>query len=833
MRFYQWSVDKVYSRLKTSPTGLSRQEALSRLRTYGPNQIRVAGVPLWKKLLEPLADMFVLVLLAAAVISFWHGETLDAVIILVIIAVSAIIFYVQRFSTERVMRNLNRQKIEQVTVIRNGQSIKITSTDLVPGDVVIITEGEKVPADIRLSVSRSLRIDESVLTGEAQPVRKNIALLNGERRVYQQSNMLFSGSFVVSGSGQGIVVATGNQTEFGNLASLSDRTESKSPVQRKIDKLTSQLVAVVGAISLVILGLSLLRGMELFESLRFVIAIAVSAIPEGLPVAISVILVLGMRRMAAKKALVQQMRAIETLGVITTIATDKTGTLTENKLRVQEIWQPTKTGKLKSSLDRFFNRSGNLSDPLDWAMMDYARKNYRLDEKHTPAYELPFDQSYAMSATVWHSGEKFLIYAKGAPESIFKYAKVSAKQKAAAKKALDRLTAKGYRVLAAVTGETNKQPKSFKQFVSNDLKFAGLIAVADSLRQEAKGAIKAALDAGVTVRMITGDHAETAFQIGKDLGMVKRRNEVLDCGDLDKISDIELEKIIDQTKVFARVVPEQKFRLLTILKKHNITAMTGDGVNDVPALTNAHIGLAMGSGSHIARDAGDIILLDDNFKTVIDAMREGRVIISNIRRMLFYLLATNTGEVLTMMGALIIGTRLPLEPVQILWVNLITDTSMVIPLGLEPGEKDVMKKKPLKLSAPILNRQMIIRIILAAISIAAVTLVTYLVFSSSHGHAYAQTLAFAALVVSQWGNAFSARSDNESVFSRLRVMNRSFYVGLAISFTLQLFVFFGPLGSLLHIAAAGGADLLTVSLIAFLAPIITCEIHKVATRRSS
>lgn len=833
MRFYQLSADEVYRYLKTSPTGLSQQEALSRLKTHGPNQVHVAGTPLWKKLLEPFTDLFALVLIVAAVISFWHGATLDGVIILVIIAVSAVIFYVQRFSTERVMKNLNRQSIKQVAVIRNGQVVKLDSTSLVPGDIAIITEGEKIPADIRLITSRSLRIDESVLTGESQPVRKTTTALKGEKHVYQQANVLFSGSFVVSGSGQGVVIATGNQTEFGNLASLSDRTESKSPVQRKIDELTARLVAVVGAASLVILGLSLLRGMELFESLRFVIAIAVSAIPEGLPVAISVILVLGMRRMAAKKALVQQMRAIETLGVITTIATDKTGTLTENKLRVQEIWQPTKTGKLKYSIDRFFNRSGNLSDPLDWALMDYARKDYRLDEKNTPAHELPFDQSYAMSATAWHSGDKFLIYAKGAPESILKYAKASASQKAAAEKALERLTAKGYRVLATATGTASKAPKSFRQFVSNDLKFTGLIAVADSLRQEAKGAIKAALNAGVTVRMITGDHAETAFQIGKSLGMIKRRNEVLDCGNLDKLSDLELEKIIDQTKVFARVVPEQKFRLLTILKKHNITAMTGDGVNDVPALTNAHIGLAMGSGSHIARDAGDIILLDDNFKTLIDAMREGRTIIANIRRMLFYLLATNTGEVLTMIGALIIGTRLPLEPVQILWVNLITDTSMVIPLGLEPGEKDVMKKKPLKINAPILSRQMITRVILAAISIATVTLVTYLLFSASHGHAYAQTLAFAALVVSQWGNAFSARSDSESAISRLKVMNRSFYVGLVVSFALQVLVFFGPLGSLLHIATVGGLDLLIVSLIAFIAPIITCEVHKDINRRVS
>lgn len=297
------------------------------------------------------------------------------------------------------------------------------------------------------------------------------------------------------------------------------------------------------------------------------------------------------------------------------------------------------------------------------------------------------------------------------------------------------------------------------------------------------------------------------------------------------MTDDELDEIIERTKVFSRVIPEQKYRILTILKRHNITAMTGDGVNDVPALSGADVGIAMGSGSHIAKDAGAIILLDDNFKTIIDAMKEGRTIIANVRRMLFYLLSTNTGELITMIGALLIGIKTPLEPVQILWVNLVTDTSMVIPLGLEPAEKNTMKQPPKQPDAPILEQKMIWRMCIVALTMSSLALGVYVIFEKSRGHDYAQTLAFVSLVVSQWANAFNARSDQDSVFTRLKVMNRSFYVGMMISLTLQTLVLFGPLGEILHIHKVDIAHIVVVSLLALTIPIATSEIHKWWTRR--
>lgn len=836
MAFYDKSITDTLASIKSSERGLTVAEAQRRLKRYGANTVNVTSEPLWKKILEPFMDIFVLVLGVAAIISLWHGEALDAIIIFIIIAVSAIIFYVQRFSTDRVLRSLSKHDRQKVDVLRGGKTIQLDTTQLVPGDIVTLAEGEKIPADLRILETANARVDESQLTGESEPISKNSAALRGEKEIYEQSNMLFQGSFIVSGTATGVVIATGNNTEFGNLAQLSKKESAQSPVQKKIDKLITRIIIVVAAASVVAFGLSLARGMDMLESLRFVMALAVSAVPESLPIAISVVLVLGMRRMATKKALVHQMRAIETIGVITTIATDKTGTLTKNKLTVQDTWQLKGKNTLTPVIARAINRGNSKShDPLDIALEEFARKQ-NATAKGAPVRELPFSQDAAMSATVWHNGTAFDVYVKGAPEHIIAACKLTAADKKRAKAALEQFAQQGYRVIGLASAKSREEIVDFadvpSKLTGKSLKFEGFVAVADVLRPEAARAIRSALKAGVSVRMITGDHFETAYQIGRKLEMVETRDEVFDCRAMAIMTDEELEPIVERTKVFSRVIPEQKYRLLTILKKHNITAMTGDGVNDVPALSNAHIGVAMGSGSQIAKDAGGIILLDDNFKTIIDAMREGRIIIANIRRMLFYLLSTNAGELITMIGALAAGIKMPLEPVQILWVNLVTDTSMVIPLGLEPGEKHTMKRKPKNPDAPILSRMLIQRMIIVATTMAALTLGIYLYFEHYYTHQYAQTAAFLTLVVAQWANAFNARSSYDSIFTRLKVMNRSFYVGLAASITLQLLAFFGPLGQLLHLASMDLWHVALLSVIGFVIPIATCELHKWYHRRN-
>jgi Ca2+-transporting ATPase len=829
VKFYTASISETLAHVGSRTTGLTALEASRHLKKYGPNAIIVKGVPLWKRLVEPFANVMMGVLTVAVIISIWHHAYFDALVIGAIMLVSAIIFYVQQFSTERILKSLRQKSTFSVDVLRGDRVSSISVELLVPGDIVLIDEGEKIPADIRLISASSLRVDESQLTGESIPIDKSVDALEGHKELYEQTNMVFQGSFVVSGEATGVVVATGNQTEFGKLAKLSTATSDKSPIQHKIDRLLRHIIAIVGAIALISFALSLYRGMELTEALRFVIAMAVSAVPESLPVAISIILALGMRRMAAKKALVRSMNAIETIGAVTTIATDKTGTLTVNKLAVQTAWHPGVTPyRFKKIVEHTINvRSAKLHDPLDTALQAYT--GYDL-ATHQPVLTFPFDQATAMSGNVWHDKEGSHLYIKGAPEMVLAHSDMDASLKARAHDELIALTSAGFRVIAIAHTITHSPVEALADIKRSSLHFAGFVGVADTLRPEAARAIRTAQRAGITVRMITGDHFETAYQIGKTLGLVSDRSQVFDSRQLATLSETELDRIVNSTFVFSRVIPEHKHMLLSALKRQHITAMTGDGVNDVPALTNAHVGLAMGSGTQIAKDAGDIILVDDNFKSIVDAVHEGRTIYSNIKRMLYYLLATSTGEVLTTVGALVVGLPIPLAPVQILWINLVTDTALVIPLGLEPGEKRNMLRPPQLPHAPILSKFMVSRMILVSLTMAVFALTTYAQFSAEFGHAYASTITFNLLVVMQWASALCARSDYEPLIRRIFRFNPAFVVGFVIAVALQLSALFTPLANLLHVTPVALHHLALTSLAGFLSLIVIAESHKILGR---
>lgn len=832
MPYYTKTAVATLKDLGVSQKGLPTSEAEERLKLHGKNIVRVKSEPLWRKLIEPFANVFVIVLFAAGVISILQRSYVDGAIILSIIVISAIIYYAQKFSTERILRALRKQNQHIVSVLRDGKTTKLDASLLVPGDIILLSEGEKIPADARIIDSDSLRIDESQLTGESKPISKQSDKLSAGKEVYEQSNMVFQGSFVVSGQASAVVTATGGNSQFGQLAALTSDLAIQSPVQKKIDKLISIIVGITAALAVVVFGLSLLRGMEIGQSLQFVIALSVSAVPEGLPVAISVILILGMRRMAAKKALVRTMHAIETVGVITTIATDKTGTLTKNKLTVGTVWQLRPSPQFPKLVAQTINAQGGaMLDPLDTALLDYAQEHNQRLSRYQPRESFPFDNRTSMSGNLWHHGDSFILAIKGAPETVLEHCSLSEGEREKIVAMLQQLSADGYRVIAIAEQQLKKEITSLKSSKKLRMEFAGLVGVADVLRPEAKHAIQTATKAGVTVRMITGDHFETAYHIGRQLGMVSNRNQVFDSRTMTVMSDEELERAIDDVRVFSRVTPERKYRLLALLKKKNITAMTGDGVNDVPALTGADVGIAMGSGAGIAKDAGDIILLDDNFKSIIDAMREGRAIIANVRRMLYYLLVTSTGEVLAMIGSLVIGIPVPLLPVQILWINLVTDTALVIPLGLEPGDKSDMTVRPKRPDAPILDKFMITRIVLVASGMALLVLGIYMYYSAAMGHEYARTIAFSSLVIMQWANAFSARSDRAPLLAKLGVVNVKFYIGFAIGVILQLLVLFGPLGSLLHITPVAIGDLVMSGVISFMAPLLLAEAHKFLSRK--
>ncbi len=829
MLYYDSPTREVLSHLQSHTDGLSTHEAAARLRQYGPNLVAVKSEPLWRKIIEPFASVFVLVLFVAAGISLWHHAYIDAGIVIAIIMVSAAIYYVQRYSTERILRALQKKDQIRVAVLRDRHVDEIDASRIVPGDIIILNEGEKVPADARLMLVHSLRVDESQLTGESLPISKLSKTLSDSKEIYEQSNMVFQGSFVIGGEARAIVVRTGNATEFGHIAALSSTIEIKSPVEAKIDRLITQLIIVIAAISICAFGLSLYRGVELSEALRFVIALAVSAVPEGLPVAITVVLVLGMRRMAARKALVRNMHAIETIGALTTIATDKTGTLTKNKLTVQSTWSPDQTD---SSIAQHALKAANIyqskvHDPLDLAIEDYSQR-FRIKPRSVrPAASFPFDQSTAMSGNTWHHGSTCITYIKGAPERILDVSDMTDNERERARLKLQELAGSGARVIALARYLSPTVPSSLHSMSTRGhFDFIGYIAIADKIRREAVAAVRQAIAAGISVRMVTGDHQETAYHIGHQLGMLESRDQVFDSRSIHTLDEQQLDSRVGQSRVFARVIPEHKHRILTSLKKHEITAMTGDGVNDVPALTNAHVGIAMGGGTQIAKEAGDIILLDNNFRTIISAVAEGRTIYSNIKRMVAYLLATNLGEVLVALFALIVGMPVALVPVQILWINLVTDTSMVIPLGLEPGDKQVMKRPPLDPNAPLFSRYMIGRILLTACVMAVVTIGFYDYFSSRYGVEYGRTIAFCTLAVMQWASAFSFRSDYQPAWHMIRHFNPWFYVGIIGSIALQVLAVFGPLAPYLHVAPAAIGDIYVASLSGFIITVLAIEAHK-------
>lgn len=826
MKYFAANIDDVLADLETTRKGLTAREAAKRLAQYGSNELAVRSTPLWKKIVEPFRSAFILILVIAAVISFYHHAVIDGIVILVIIAINAIIFYVQSYSTERILRSLRKKSVIKATVLRDGKERVIDAIGLVPGDVIVCEEGDKIPADARIVETRSLRVDESQLTGESLPISKSAKKVGIRSEIYEHTGMVYQGSFVVGGAALAVVTATGNGTEFGKLAKLSAAPRSASPVQKKIDKLVTQVIGAVGAVAVVTFLLAVYRGISVADSLQFVMALTVSAVPESLPVAISVILALGMRRMALRKALVRTMSAIENIGSITTVATDKTGTLTKNKLTVHTLWHETdsKAKITRAAMLSFLPEgTGKTRDPLDIAFEEYAGEGL----KSKPVRSYQFEHELAASGNLWHHGDKFLLTLKGAPEKLIDRCDLTENERERALAQLTRMTGSGYRVIALAHTELNSEAESLQAAMKKPrFEFDGLVAVADILRPEARGAIRQALRAGISVRMITGDHFETAYQIGKELGLADNRSDVFDCRYLDSLKGDELRQVVLSTKVFARVIPEQKHRILSVLKANDIVAMTGDGVNDVPALTNSHVGIAMGSGSQIAKDAGDIILLDDNFRTIVHAVAEGRTIHTNTKRMIAFLLATNIGEVLIAVGALALGLPLPLSPIQILWINLATDTALVIPLGLEAAEKNNMRRPPHKASAPLLNLFAVSRIVVVAITMAIVALGIYAYFYSFYGAEYARTATFTAVVFMQVASVLGFRSNLDSFVKRLAVRNHSLVIGVLCSVGLQLVALFTPLSSILHVSPIAVSDLLLASTIALVAPLAIIELHR-------
>lgn len=836
---YNQTAKEVASDFDVNPKlGLDAAEVSQRLEKYGKNSINIAKTPLWRIILEPFIDIFMLVLLVALILSGLQGNWIETITIAVIMLANAVIYYIQRFSTERILRSLQRELAQSVVVRRDGRETSIDASELVPGDIVILHEGDRIPADGRILTESGLLSNESMLTGESEAIAKDAGALSGEKKVYERENMVFSGSFVITGSAEFVVTATGNNTEYGRIASLASNLGEESPIQVKMNKLVRQIALVVVGLAVVLLVIQLVNGIGILSALEFTLAMIVSAVPEGLPIAISIILALGAKRMAKKKALVRELQAIESIGVVTTIAVDKTGTLTENRLALQEIWSPEGREKdllcllagaalPEMSIDEH-NRSV-MNDPLDTSILTYLRDEKAPLCRQEPVQSFAFDQGLKLSGNLYAEEDGgYRLELKGAPETILARSKLNNKQLIAAEEKLKELAESGYKVLALASVKLRQPVHELEELKKDlELQFGGLFAVADTIRKEAKSAIRQTAAMGVKTKMVTGDHADTSYAIGRELGLAESPAEVLDCSKLGNITDADLADMVGGITIFARVTPEDKYRILSAIKKTEICAMTGDGVNDVPALVGAHVGIAMGDSPSIVQDAGDIILLDNNFRNVTEAIKESRTVLANIRRMLSYLLATNAGEALTMIGALIFFGSQMLTPIQILWINIVTDSLMVIPIGLEPAERRFFKQKPESKDAPILSGKLIGRMVVIALTMAIFTLGTYgLAMLALGDAAQANTLAFTALVAMQWASAFSARGLYESAIRRLKVPHRSFWLAMIVAVTLQIFALFGSLMTITNtVAVPIWAILLDVG-ISFFGPLVIFEVYK-------
>lgn len=831
---YNLEIDDALLRIGSHHDGISAHEASLRLKRYGRNELSTKKTPLWRRLVEPFTSYFVIVIIFAAILSLIKREWFEAVIISIIVVVNALIYYFQQISANRAMKSLMSQGRQKVTVLRHGKADEVVySEELVPGDVVRIFEGMKIPADGRIIDSNHLQIDESLLTGESLPIHKHAGAIAGSKQIYDQENMLFKGTYVHSGSGLMMITGTGDDTQLGAINTLAaEADDGKTPIEEKIDDLTKKLLIGIGIITVFVFGLAIYRGLELAEALKFTIALAVSAVPEGLPVAMTLVLLINARRMAKQKALVRKISAMETMGAITLIATDKTGTITKNKLSVADTFSAhTDLRNFHAAMRASLNGDGvHSDDPLDQILLASAHGS-SLPKGAKKVKEFPFNQQLRLSGMVWKQGGKYVLYVKGAPEQIMYHCSSESKQVLADAKAhLEKFTTKGYRTIGFAQKSLKAIPSKLDHKVLSGMQFDGYVGLSDELRPRVKQAIAEAHAAGIKVVMLTGDHVQTAGYIASQVGIAKASSEISDSSILDTKNPSKIWKSLENIKVFGRVLPKHKYALLKAVKGHEITAMTGDGVNDIPALVEADAGLAMGSGTDAAKDASDVVLTNSNFHTIVNAVRAGRTVLANIRKMVVYLLATSGGEVLTMLMALVLGIPLPITAVMVLWVNLVTDGISVIPLGLSPAESHHMHQPPRHPRAPLLDKVLLSRAVILAAALAACTLLLFKL-NLGKGEEYARTVAFLGLIVVQWGNALNMNFEFKSWVYNFITPNYKLLLAISVSVAINVFVFTTPVKEVFSLATLNFTDAMMAIIFPTAVALVLSDMHKIISTR--
>lgn len=891
MDWYQLNVKDVYNKLGTSEKGLTDEEARQRIEQYGQNTLaEEEEISRLKIFLHQFASPLIYILIIAAVITFILKEYIDTGVIMAVVILNAIVGFFQEYKAEQSIRALKKMVVPKARVLRNREEKEIKSEELVPGDIVLLTSGSRVPADARLIHTIELKIEEAMLTGESLPAEKHYHPIHEDKLMPgDQRNMVFMGTITLSGRAKGVVVATGSSTILGSIAREVRQFEiTRTPLQKKFDRFAKRIGLIVLLASFALFGIGIFLGEQIEDMFMTMVAAAVAAVPEGLPIVVTITLAVSVARMARQNAIIRKLPAVETLGSTTVIGSDKTGTLTKNEMTVKLIYDGKYTYEVTGSgykpkgeilhegvhikpkeLKNLIHvlRIGLLcnesdvyeeegmykvdGDPTEGALIISAMKAGLNSEEEREKYEqisiIPFESERSYMATLHKHRGKKLIFVKGAPEKVIEMCTKDIEGEHVNKKEVLQVAhdfaKEGMRVLSFAYKEAPDDLDELSckevekcQDIASGLVFVGLQGMIDPPRPEAIEAIEGCKRAGIRVVMITGDHAVTARAIAKKLGIADDA-EAITGRELEDMDDAELLEKVKTVSIFARVSPHHKLRITEQLKKlGHIVAVTGDGVNDAPALKAAHLGVAMGrTGTDVAKEASDMVIVDDNFASIFHAVKEGRIVFDNIRKVVFFLIPTGIAAIISIMGTLMLGLPIPYLPSQLLWINLVTNGLQVIALSFEPGEKNVLNRPPLNPQEGIMSRVLVQRTALVGMLISAGVVYNFYVAYNPEGDnlAYARTVAVTTMVVFQFLQAWNSRSEWQSVFRMHPLGNPFLFYGLIASFLAQIAVIYVPaLQWVFRTEPIGTAEWFRILSVAF-SVIIVVEIDKWLRRKNS
>ena len=798
MKWYKQSIEEVLTKVDSQTTGLSKEEREARLKNNGPNKMEEKEqVKLWRKIAKHFTDLLMIVLIAAALLKFATGELAEGGIIFLVVIINGFVGYWQERKAEESLDGLKQMMGQEATVLNEGQPLKLDSENLVKGDVVILKAGDVIPADLRLIEVHDLTVEESILTGESEAVEKTVAVISQNALAGDQLNMAFSGTLVQTGSAFGVVVETGDATEIGKINhALQSIQAQTTPLVKKMHQLNKQIFRGILALIVFLLFFTSFRyGMDWSLLFSASIALIVAMIPEGLPAVLTMILSMGVKEMADENAIIKAMPAVETLGSMTVICSDKTGTLTKNEMTVQEVVTedlPRVKEIMNNCQDLKTKDHQKIEDihgnPTELALLKYIAEE---EQQLKPvAAKIPFSSSYKYMATMHNDGENQLIFVKGAPEVLLEKADLTNEEKTNWEKRGLELARKGQRVLGFGYKKVSSEELTHESL--SGLTFVGLAGIIDPPKESAVRAVEQAQQAGISVKMITGDHKATAQAISEQVGL-KHTSKILEGTDIDSMTDEDLAEAVGKVDVFARTTPDHKLRIVTALQKtEEVVGMTGDGVNDAPALKQADIGIAMGiKGSEVSKQAADMVLADDNFYTIVKAVKEGRRIFDNLQKTINFFLPTALAQGLIVILALLMNQPLPLTPTQILWVNMVTTITLSYALGFEKASGDTMNRPPRETKKGILSGYSFFRILYVSLLI---MIPAYFLSMRFEGAALQQTILLQSIVLGQAVYMINCREMFDPAINRRFFENKFLFISLGILLVLQLGVIFLPLG---------------------------------------